>query len=82
MPVKNGLVVTSSEEKQNSSSGDSVKANLQYGQDDIVSPRISDKTEDRKEGAGGKSEWKYYYAHMSDPNGKRRPSSSITKSST
>uniref|UniRef100_A0A1I7TAA8 Uncharacterized protein n=1 Tax=Caenorhabditis tropicalis TaxID=1561998 RepID=A0A1I7TAA8_9PELO len=65
-------------------SGDDVKQNLQYGSEDIVSPVVAEKESDkgsdrkevRKEGAGGRSEWKYYDM-------KRVPttSSSITKSS-
>lgn len=65
---------------------DEVKQNLQYGMDDIVSPlgpenKGSDRKEVRKEGAGGRSEWKYY--SMDGENKTRTTtSSSITKSST
>lgn len=68
---------------------DDVKQNPQYGMD-IVSPvqlvKSSDKgsdgqKEERKDGAGGRGEWKYYYASGSD--GKiGKALSTTTKSST
>ncbi|EGT33825.1 hypothetical protein CAEBREN_04697 [Caenorhabditis brenneri] len=67
---------------------DDVKQNLQYGMDDIVSPlgppenKGSDRKEVRKEGAGGRGEWKYYSINGENKTPRTTTSSSVTKSST
>lgn len=73
------------------SPSDDVKQNVQYGQDDIVSPLGSQGPEskdskklapERKEGAGGKGEWKYYYAEENGDKKKKKMVLSTTTTTT
>ncbi|CAI2337082.1 unnamed protein product [Caenorhabditis sp. 36 PRJEB53466] len=77
VPTSSGAV---SPKQGKKSSGEDVKQRVQYGQDDIVSPL--EKNEDRTAGAGGRGEWKYYYANSVSSEGKKRAPSTVTKSST
>ncbi|ULU03843.1 hypothetical protein L3Y34_016956 [Caenorhabditis briggsae] len=75
------------------SPGEGVKQNVQYGQDDIVSPlgapaesvepKNLENGDKRKDGAGGRSEWKYYNLESSKKKrGAITTMSTTTKSST